>query len=73
MDGTGETWGTDLISVASSIRIWLALVEPTKRIVVGADVLRHPEVPSNGAAEPPTECRMADNPIFWNAVYPQSE
>jgi hypothetical protein len=48
--------GDGLDFSSSSIRIWLALVEPTKRIVVGADVLRHPELPSNGAAEHPAEC-----------------
>jgi len=37
-------------------QIGLPLVEPIKRIVVGADVLRHPELPSNGAVEHPTEC-----------------
>ena len=31
------------------------LVEPIRRIVVGAHVLRHPELPSNGAVEHPTE------------------
>ena len=30
--------------------------EPEEWIVVGADVLRHPELPSNGAVEHPTEC-----------------
>ena len=37
-------------------QIGLPLVEPIKRIVVGADVLRHPVLPSNGAVEHPTEC-----------------
>src|ERR1700731_503221 len=37
-------------------QIGLPLVEPIKWIVVGADVLRHPELPSNGAVEHPTEC-----------------
>ena len=36
-------------------QIGLPLVEPIKRIVVGADVLRHSELPSNGAVEHPTE------------------
>src|SRR6202023_154902 len=37
-------------------QIGLPLVEPIERIVVGADVLRHPALPSNGAVENPTEC-----------------
>ncbi len=37
-------------------QIGLPLVEPKKWIVVGADVLRRPELPSNGAVEHPTEC-----------------
>ena len=41
-------------------QIGLPLVEPIKRIVVGADVLRHPELPSNGAVEHPTECDTID-------------
>ena len=32
-------------------QIGFPLVEPIKRIVVGADVLRHPALPSNGAVE----------------------
>ena len=36
-------------------QIGLPLVEPIKRIVVGADVLRHSELPSNGPVEHPTE------------------
>ena len=36
-------------------QIGLPLVEPIKRIVVGADVLRHSELPSNGVVEHPTE------------------
>src|SRR6202795_3666604 len=34
--------------------------EPEEWIVVGADVLRHPELPSNGAVEHPTECHTID-------------
>ena len=37
-------------------QIGLPLVEPIKRIVVGADVLQPPALPSNGAVEHPTEC-----------------
>jgi hypothetical protein len=33
----------------------LPLVEPIKGIVVGAEVLGHPALPSNGAVEHPTE------------------
>ena len=36
-------------------QIGLPLVEPIERIVVGADVLRQPELASNGPAEHPTE------------------
>jgi len=35
-------------------QIGLPLVEPIERIVVGAEVLRHPALPSNGAVEHPT-------------------
>jgi len=36
-------------------QIGLPLVEPIKWIVVGAQVLRHPALPSNGTVEHPTE------------------
>jgi len=35
-------------------------VKPIKRIVVGAKVLRHPKLPSNGAVEHPTKCGTID-------------
>src|SRR6267378_7490130 len=35
-------------------------MEPVEWIVVGADVLRHPALPSNGAIEHPTECDTID-------------
>jgi hypothetical protein len=41
-------------------QIGLPLVEPIERIVVGAEVLRHPALPSNGAVEHPTECDPID-------------
>ena len=41
-------------------QIGLPLVEPIKRIVVGAHVLRHPELPSNGAVEHPTGCNTIE-------------
>src|ERR1700674_3689489 len=41
-------------------QIGLPLVEPIKRIVVGADVLRPLALPSNGAVEHPTECDTID-------------
>src|ERR1700732_5536559 len=51
----------DLISITSSIRRlachWLNLYSG---IVVGTEVLRHPELPSNGAVEHPTECDTVD-------------
>jgi len=51
----------DLISVASSIRrLACHRWNRYKRIVVGADVLRHPALPSNGAVEHPTECDTID-------------
>ena len=37
-------------------QIGLPSVEPIKWIVVGTVVLRHPELPWNGAVEDPTEC-----------------
>src|ERR1700736_3197835 len=41
-------------------QIGLPLVEPVEWIVVGAEVLRHPELPWNGAVEHPTECDTID-------------
>ena len=41
-------------------QVGLPLVELIKRIVVGTEVLRHAEVPSNGAVEHPTECDTID-------------
>src|ERR1039457_2672099 len=41
-------------------QIGLPLVESIKWIVVGAEVVRHPELPSNGAVEHPTECDTID-------------
>ena len=35
-------------------------MESVEWIVVGADVLRHPELPSNGAVEHPTKCDTID-------------
>jgi hypothetical protein len=40
--------------------VGLPLVEPIKRIVIGAEVPRHPELPSNGTAEHPTKCGTID-------------
>ena len=37
-------------------QIGLPLVEPLERIIVGAEVVRHPALPSNGAVEHPTKC-----------------
>ncbi len=37
-------------------QIGLPLVELIKWIIVGAEVLRHPALASNGAVEHPTEC-----------------
>jgi hypothetical protein len=36
-------------------QVGLPLVEPKKRIVIGTEILRHSELPSNGAIEHPTE------------------
>ena len=44
--------GLDLCHLQYS-QIGLPLVEPVKRIVVGAKVLRQPVLPSNGAVEHP--------------------
>ena len=41
-------------------QVGLPLVELIKRIVVGTEVLRQAEVPSNGAVEHPTECDTID-------------
>jgi hypothetical protein len=41
-------------------QIGLPLVELIKRIVVGAEVLRHPALPSNGAVEHSTKCDTID-------------
>ena len=42
-------------------QIRLPLVEPIKGIVVEAEVLRHPDLPSNGAVELPTKFELAIN------------
>ena len=41
-------------------QIGLPLVEPIKRIVIGAEVLRHPGLSSNGTVEHPTKCDTID-------------
>src|SRR5215469_18457969 len=41
-------------------QIGLSLVKPVERIIVGAEVLRQPVLPSNGAIEHPTECGTID-------------
>jgi len=41
-------------------QIGLPLVELIKRIVVGAEVLRHPELPAKGAVEHSTKCHTID-------------
>ena len=41
-------------------QIGLPLVEPIERIIVRAEVLRHPALPTNGAVEHPTECGTID-------------
>ena len=51
--------GLDLCHLQYS-QIGLPLVEPVKRIVVGAKVLRQPVLPSNGAVEHPAECHTID-------------
>src|SRR5262252_365570 len=40
--------------------VGLPLVEPIKRIVIGAEKVRHPALPSNGAVEHPTKCDTID-------------
>src|SRR5207245_3508082 len=52
-------WSSDVCSSDLS-QIGLPLVEPIKRIVVGAKVLRQPVLPSNGAVEHPAECYTID-------------
>src|SRR4029077_10728760 len=41
-------------------QIRLPLMEPIERIIVGAQVLRQPAMPSNGTVEHPTECDTID-------------
>ena len=41
-------------------QVGLPLVEPIERIIVRAEVLRHPALPTNGAVEHPTECGTID-------------
>jgi hypothetical protein len=41
-------------------QVGLPLVEPIKRIVIGTEILRHSELPSNGAVEHPTKCGTID-------------
>jgi hypothetical protein len=41
-------------------QVGLPLVEPIKRIVIGAEVPRHPALPLNGSGEHPTECGTID-------------
>ena len=41
--------------------VGLPLVEPIKRIVIGAEEVRHPTLPSNGAVEHPTKCDTIDH------------
>ena len=43
-------------------QIGLPLVKPIKGIMVGAEVLGHPRLPSNGAIEHATECDTVDGP-----------
>src|SRR5215467_7491129 len=40
--------------------VGLPLVEPIKRIVIGAEEVWHPALPSNGAVEHPTKCDTID-------------
>jgi len=41
-------------------QVGLPLVEPVKRIVIGTEILRHSELPSNGTVEHPTKCGPID-------------
>jgi len=41
--------------------VGLPLVEPIKRIVIGAEEVRHSALPSNGAVEHPTKCDTIDH------------
>src|SRR6516162_8575750 len=41
--------------------VGLPLMEPIKRIVIGAEEVRHPALPSNGAVEHPTKCATIDH------------
>jgi len=41
--------------------VGLPLVEPIKRIVIGAEEVRHPALPSNGAVEHSTKCDTIDH------------
>ena len=41
-------------------QVGLPLVEPIKRIVIGAEEVRHTVLPSNGTVEHPTKCGTID-------------
>ena len=41
-------------------QVGLPLVEPIKRIVIGAEEVRHPALTSNGTVEHPTKCGAID-------------
>ena len=43
-------------------QVGLPLLNPIKGIMVGAEVLRHPALPSNGAVEHPAKCDTVDGP-----------
>jgi len=42
-------------------QVGLPLVEAIERIIVGAEVVRHTALPSNGAVEDPTKCDNIDH------------
>jgi hypothetical protein len=46
--------------VSPPVSVDVPLGEPVQWIVVGAEVLRHPELASSGAVEHPTECDTVD-------------
>src|SRR5207302_3972652 len=61
-DGTGDVGdGLDFYHLHYP-QIGLPLVEPIERIIVRAEVVRHPVLASNGAVEHPTKCDTIDLP-----------
>ena len=62
--GQGNTgYGLDLGHLQYP-QIGLPPLKPIKGIMIGAEVLRHPALPSNGAIEHPAECDTVDGSSY---------